>query len=229
MGAAAPTPGPTPTPAATATLKDMLPVNTSLVLELDDEVNTGTASVGQTFRTHLKNPIVIDGTTVATAGAPVVGTVTFVSRASAPDHNGYLSVRFAPLVLSNGETLPLRPLSSTWSILVTAGQQNTAGVEDTLKDIFIPYHFIYRQFRKGSNLDLKPGTTVHAVTMGTVRMVAGAPKVELLEPLRLGTATPFTAVTPIPLFTQEPLVKGTPTPKPSSTPTKIPQPTPSPY
>ncbi|MDE2573063.1 MAG: hypothetical protein KGM44_11150 [bacterium] len=193
----------------------MLPLDTSLVLVLDDEVNTGTASEGQSFRAHLKDAIVLAGQTIAAAGTPVVGRVTFVSRAAAPDHDGYLSVRFDSLPVAGGGSLPLRPLSSTWSIRVTAGQENTSAVEDQIKDIFIPYHFLYRQFRKGSNLDLKPGTTVHAVTMGTVRMVAGTPQIEVTAPIQLGTAVPYAGVTPIPFFTPEPLVKATPKPSPS--------------
>ncbi|HVA36294.1 MAG TPA: hypothetical protein VNJ51_01640 [Candidatus Dormibacteraeota bacterium] len=237
QGAAAPTPMPavSPTPAAPAAIapkpgrtpapKDVLPLNTALVLELDDEVNTATAKQGQTFRAHLKDPIMLDGLTVAPAGTPVIGQVVFDSRASAPDHDGYMSVTFGPLKLAGGQSLPLRPFSSTWDIHVTAGEESTAEVTDVVKDIFIPYHYLYRQFRKGSDLDLKPGTTVHAVTMGTVRMIAGNPQVEVLQPVRLGTAVPFTTVTPIPLFTPQPLIKATPKPGPS--PSAAPSPSPS--
>ncbi|MDE3077657.1 MAG: hypothetical protein KGJ86_19740 [Chloroflexota bacterium] len=207
-------------------------MNTSLVLQLDDEVNTGSAKVGDSFHAHLKNAIILAGGTVAAAGAPVLGHVTFVSRASAPDHDGYVGVRFDPLPLADGASLPLRPLNATWSIHVTAGQQSTSDVKDTLADIFIPYHFLYRQFRKGSNLDLKPGTTVHAITMGTVRMIADVPHVEAIEPVHLGTAVPYSTVTPIPLFTPQPLVKATPkhspSAKPSSSPTPSASPSPSP-
>ena len=219
-GAAAP--APVAAPSATPAPKDVLPVNSSLVLALDDEVNTATAREGETFRAHLTAPLTLNGIMVAGAGSTVTGTVTFVSHASAPDHDGYLSVRFSPLPLAGGITLPLRPLSSTWSIHVTAGQESTSAVTDDLKDIFVPYHFIYRQFRKGSDLDLKPGSTVHALTMGTLRLVAGAPRVELLDPVHLGTSVPYSTVTPIPLFTPVPLIKTTPKPSPSPTPNATP-------
>lgn len=192
-------------------------MNSSLVLELDDDLNTATASEGQTFRTHLASALTLDGVKVAAAGAPVTGTVIFVRHAAAPDQDGYMSVRFSPLPLAGGIALPLRPFSTTWSVHVTAGQESTSAVTDDIKDILVPYHFLYRQFRKGSNLDLKPGSTVHALTMGTVRLMAGSPRVELLDPVRLGTSVPYTAVTPIPLFTPRPLI--TATPRPSSTPT----------
>ncbi|TAM77227.1 hypothetical protein EPN44_03580 [bacterium] len=215
-GAAAPVPvaAPSPSPAP----KDVLPVNSSLVLELDDEISTATTSEGRTFRAHLASALMLSGVKVAAAGTPVIGTVTFVRHAAAPDKDGYMSVRFSSLPLAGGITLPLRPLSATWSIHVTGGQESTSAVTDDIKDIFVPYHFLYRQFRKGSDLDLKPGSTVHALTMGTVRLIAGAPRVELLDPVRLGTSVPYTVVTPIPLFTPEPLITATPKPSPSPTP-----------
>ncbi|TAM59173.1 hypothetical protein EPN52_08775 [bacterium] len=209
--------------AAWATPKEVLPVNSSLVLALDDEVNTASAKVGETFRAHLVSALMLGDTKIAPAGTPLTGTVTFASHATAPDHDGYLGVRFSALPLAGGAELPLRPLSSTWSIHVTRGKESTSAVTDEVKDILVPYHFLYRQFRKGSDLDLKPGSTVHALTMGTVRLVAGAPQVALLAPVRLDTSVPYTAVTPIPLFTPQPLIKATPKPSPSPAPSPTPQ------
>jgi len=79
---AAATPKPKPAPVATGPKDYVVPAGTSISVQLPAEISTKTATVGQRVSGNLTNDIVVDGKTVAKAGALVQGSVTEVISGS---------------------------------------------------------------------------------------------------------------------------------------------------
>ncbi len=134
----------------------VLPLDSSVLFVLDDRIGSRVSQTGTEARAHLKDPLVLGGITVAPAGTPVRIKITDVHGAQAPDVDGSIDILFEPMRLANQTQLPLRTPTAHVTVHVTAGEASTAGVADTIKDIFIPYHYLYRLFRKGAELDLRP-------------------------------------------------------------------------
>ena len=77
-----PAPKPAPTPVAAGPKTYTVPAGTSLSVQLPGELSTKTAQVGQRFTANLTSDLVLNGVTVARAGAPVQGSVTEVISGS---------------------------------------------------------------------------------------------------------------------------------------------------
>ena len=75
-------PKPAPTPVATGPKNYTVPAGTSVSVQLPGELSTKTAKVGQRFTANLSSDVVVDGITVAKAGAPVQGSITEVISGS---------------------------------------------------------------------------------------------------------------------------------------------------
>ena len=75
-------PKPKPKPVATGPKDYVVPAGTSISVQLPAEISTKTAKVGQRVSGNLTNDIVVDGKTVAKAGALVQGSVTEVISGS---------------------------------------------------------------------------------------------------------------------------------------------------
>ena len=214
-------PAPTPVPAA----DQLVPLNSSVLVVLDDRIGSGFTSDGTQARAHLKDPLEQNGTVLAPAGTVLRIKVTDVRGAQAPDVDGSMNIYFEPLALGNGASLPLRAPVSHISVETTSGAASTAEVTDTIKDIFIPYHFLYRMFRKGANVDLHPGTILRARTDAIV-VKSGTGYAVINAPARaLSIDPPHVDYKPYPFYTVPP---KTPVPKPSPTITPVPQPSQSP-
>ena len=211
----------TPVPAA----DQLLPLNSSILVVLDDRVGSGFTADGTQARAHLKEALAQSGTVLAPAGTPVYIKVTDVRAAHAPDVDGSLNIYFEPLALSNGSSLALRAPVSHLSVETTAGAASTSQVTDTIKDIFIPYHYLYRMFRKGANVDLHPGTILRARTDAIVVKSGAGFAVVNAAPRALSIDPPHVDYKPYPFYTVPP---KTPAPKPSPTVTPLPQPSVSP-
>jgi hypothetical protein len=76
------TPAPAPTPVAAGPKDYVVPAGTSISVQLPAAISTKTASVGQRISANLTNDIVVDGKTVAKAGALVQGSITEVISGS---------------------------------------------------------------------------------------------------------------------------------------------------
>ncbi len=204
---------PTPLPANAA----VLPVDSSLLFVLDDTVNSRRSHPGDYVRMHLKDALVLNGRTVAPAGTPGRFRIVTTTAAQSPDVEGSVDVFFDKVDLPKYGSLPVRSARSHWTNEMTSGRASTAGVTDTIKDIFIPYHALYRAFRKGSELDLHPGTVVRVRTAATIdASQPGVVSIVTPPPFRLNLDAPHSDYTPLPLVTVAP--KVTPTPKPTPRP-----------
>lgn len=166
----------------------------------------------------------VGGVDLAPAGAPASLKVISTQAALAPDIDGSVKILLDPLALPGRGSLPVSAAHEYITVELTAGQANTNTLEDTAKDIFIPGHFIYRQFRKGRELTLPVGSILRARTAASIDASA-APTIVISTPppFHLSTDVPHAAFTPIPLYSVP-----TPQPRPTSTPRPPPTPAPSP-
>ena len=71
-----------PTPVAAGPKTYTVPAGTSVSVQIPAEMSTKTAQVGQRFTANLTSDLVVNGVTVARAGAPVQGSVTEVISGS---------------------------------------------------------------------------------------------------------------------------------------------------
>jgi len=77
-----PAPKPAPTPVAAGPKNYTVPAGTSVSVQMPAEISTKTAKVGQRFTANLSSDLVVDGKTLAKAGAPVQGSITEVISGS---------------------------------------------------------------------------------------------------------------------------------------------------
>ena len=77
-----PAPKPAPTPVAAGPKTYTVPAGTSVSVQIPAEMSTKTAQVGQRFTANLTSDLVLNGVTVARAGAPVQGSITEVISGS---------------------------------------------------------------------------------------------------------------------------------------------------
>jgi hypothetical protein len=227
-------PPPGPTAATTASPSpapvpgSYLPVGSPIELVLDDPVDSKKTKGGTLIRLHLAKRLVVGGLELASAGAPASLKVVSTQPALAPDIDGSVKIVLDPLLLPGRGSLPVSAAHEYITVELTAGQASTNSLEDAAKDIFIPGHVLYRQFRKGRELTLPVGSILRARTAASVDASA-APNIVISTPppFRLSTDVPHAAFTAIPLYTiPTPLARHSP-PPPSPTPTPTPVPTPT--
>jgi len=84
-----------------------LPSGTHITVRTDSQISSGTAHVGQSFRANLVKDVVIDGKTIAKAGAPARGKVTYAESSGRLHAPGQVSIRLTSIQLANGKTLAL--------------------------------------------------------------------------------------------------------------------------
>jgi len=82
-----------------------VPAGTRITVRTDSQISSANAHVGQKFRANLVKDLVVDGKTVAKAGAPVRGKVTFAKSSGRLHDPGQITVRLTSIQLSNGKTL----------------------------------------------------------------------------------------------------------------------------
>jgi hypothetical protein len=70
-----------------------VPAGTSLTVRIGSEISSGKATVGQKFEGTLAHDLVVSGKTLAKAGAPVKGKVTFVKNSGRLHEPGQLTLR----------------------------------------------------------------------------------------------------------------------------------------
>jgi len=84
-----------------------VPAGTHITVRTDSQINSGTAKVGQPFRANLMKDVVVNGKTIAKAGAPARGKVTYAESSGRLHAPGQVSIRLTSIQLANGKTLPL--------------------------------------------------------------------------------------------------------------------------
>lgn len=221
-----PTPEPPPrvAPSATPTgtpKSSVLPLDSSLFFVLDDTISSH-SKPGTIAHAHLRDPIVLDGITVAPAGSQVAIEITQAQGAQVGGVDGTVEIYFQSLPLAGNVSLPLSTPTARINPHMSAGQQSTQGIEDTVGDIFIPGHLLYHMLRKGGDVTLRPGTVIRARTAATVRVSRGVVAIATPAPFVTTDDTPQPAFSVAPMYT--PPGYHAPTPKPS--PSVSPKPTP---
>jgi hypothetical protein len=229
---AAPIGGPTSSPTAAPT-GATLPYGSTIVFVLDDKIDSRSTRPGTTIRMHLKAPLVVNGATLAPAGAPASLVIVNTHGATTGDEDGSVQLHVDPLVLPGlGITVPIRAYHEYLTMERSAGQLATRDTTDTIGDIFIPWHVLYHAFRPGQQYVLQPGTEMKTQTAATID--ASNPHAIVLTtppPFESTYDPPHADITAQPLFTPaperpHPLPHGHPTlpPTPAPTPTLGPSP-----
>ena len=220
-------PRPVPTVTATAASpRSVLPYGSPIFFVIDDKVNSGTTAPGTVVHMHLRDPLVLQGTTIALAGTPATFTVVNVSKAESGDVNGAIQIHLDPLTLAGGLTLPLRAYHEYLTMEMTGGQIATRSTTDTIEDVFIPYAPLYQLLRKGHQMVLPVGSVLRAETDATLD--ATHPKALVIStppPFVSNFDPPHADLTAAPFYTPTPM---RPHPLPHGRPTLPPKPSPSP-
>ena len=113
---AAPTPAPTPQAVS-------IPSGTQISIRLNDELNSETSQVGDTFHGSISTPITVDGRTVVPTTADVEGRVVDVKSAGRFKGQSDLVIELTRLVM-NGKSYPLT--TDRWSKQGNARGKSTA-------------------------------------------------------------------------------------------------------
>ncbi len=204
-----------------------LPYGSNLDFVLDDKVNSGTTSPGTIVHMHLKSALIVNGITIAPAGAPAQFEIVNARKAHSGDEDGALQIHLDPLALPGRDMkLPIRAYHEYLTIEHSTGQLTTLEATDTVADIFIPGHYIYHALRSGRQFVLPPGSVLRAETDVTIDagnanhiVFATAP------PFASHYDTPHADLTLPPFYTPAP---SRPKPLPKGKATLPPSPTPSP-
>jgi len=83
-----------------------IPAGSALTVRVGTEINSGTAKVGDRFDGTLAHSLVVNGKTVAKAGAPVRGKVTSAKSSGRLHAPGELAVRLTSVQV-NGKMVPI--------------------------------------------------------------------------------------------------------------------------
>jgi hypothetical protein len=95
----------------------IVPAGTPITVRLQNSISSASATPGQSFDFTLVEPLVVDGKTVAAAGAPGQGRV-IAARESGRLHNaGYLRIGMASIEV-NGKQVPVQ----SSSIFISGGR-----------------------------------------------------------------------------------------------------------
>jgi hypothetical protein len=227
-----PTPMPKASPSPTAPPANVLPLDSTLMLVLDDPISSKSSKAGEMVRAHLKNAIVVGGRIVAPAGTNATIRIVDVSPSDIADTYGFVDIFCEPLALPDGRTLPLRAPVARLEPRVSSGHESTVAAEDTVGDIFVPYYGLYQIFRKGKNFVLGPGSEIPARTEATITAQPnGAIAIVTPRPLAVSGEAPNSSYRAVPVATPFGPAVETPhrkvaTPAPSSSPSPSPSPSP---
>lgn len=203
-----------------------LPFGSTLLLVLDDKIDSGATKPGTIIHMHLRAPLVVNGAAIAPAGTPATLAIVTTRHAQSGDIDGAVQIHLDPIALpGRSEALPVRANHEYLTIELTAGQQATRGTTDTIADIFVPYHVLYHAFRRGRQLVLPVGSVLRAQTGATID--ASDPKAIVVTtppPFVSTYDAPHADLTPSPYYTPaplppRPLPKGKATLPPSAAPT----------
>jgi hypothetical protein len=91
---------------ALAGFAQTIPAGTPVTVRLGSQINSGKAHAGDRFDANLTHDLVVDGKTIAKAGAPAKGKVTYVKPSGRLHAPGELSLRLTSVEV-NGKQLPI--------------------------------------------------------------------------------------------------------------------------
>jgi len=84
---------------------ETVPAGAHITVRTDSQISSATAHVGQTFRANLTKDFVVDGKTIAKAGAPATAKVTFAKSSGRLHAPGQLTVRLTSIQLADGKSM----------------------------------------------------------------------------------------------------------------------------
>ena len=85
----------------------IVPVNTAMYVRLQQPISSTSAQSGQNFSAVLDEPLMVDGQTLAPAGATVTGMVVAARESGHVNGAGYLRITLTSILL-NGKNVPLQ-------------------------------------------------------------------------------------------------------------------------
>ena len=86
---------------------ETVPAGTRITVRTDALINSANAHVGQSFHANLIKDLVVNGKTIAKAGAPAKGKVTYAKSSGRLHDPGELTIRLTSIQLTNGKNLPI--------------------------------------------------------------------------------------------------------------------------
>lgn len=72
---------------------ETIPAGTRLTVRIDSQINSGSAKTGQRFNSNLTRDLVVHGKTLARAGAPAYGKISYVKPSGRLHAPGEVSIR----------------------------------------------------------------------------------------------------------------------------------------
>ena len=82
-----------------------VPAGTRITVRTDSQINSASAHVGQSFHANLVRDVVVNNKTIAKAGAPANGKVTFAKPSGRLHAPGQVTIRLTSIQLADGKTL----------------------------------------------------------------------------------------------------------------------------
>ena len=89
-----------------AAAADTLPYGTKISVRMESGINPRTAKTGQTFHARLARALVVHGKSIADAGAPVKGKVTYAKSSGRLHDPGELTLRLTSVEI-HGKSVPI--------------------------------------------------------------------------------------------------------------------------
>src|SRR6266550_3666494 len=86
-------------------LAQTVPAGTRITVRTDSLVNSASAHVGQPFHANLVKDLVVDGKTIAKAGTPAKGKVTYAKASGRLHAPGQVTIRLTSIQLRDCKTL----------------------------------------------------------------------------------------------------------------------------
>jgi hypothetical protein len=86
-------------------LAQTVPAGTRITIRTDSQINSSSAHVGQSFHANLVKDLVVNGKTIAKAGAPAKGKVTYAKSSGRLHAPGQVTIRLTSIELRDGKTL----------------------------------------------------------------------------------------------------------------------------
>lgn len=92
--------------AGAAAVAQTIPAGTKITVRTNTQINSGTAKAGESFQGNLTHDLVINGKTIAKAGAPAKGRITFAKESGRLHDPGELSLRLTAVEV-HGKMVPV--------------------------------------------------------------------------------------------------------------------------
>lgn len=182
---AKPAPKPAPTPVAAGPKTYTVPAGTSVSVQLPGELSTKTAKVGQRFTANLTSDLVVNGATVARAGAPVQGSISeVISGSKTIGGKPTLALTFDNMTFAGGDM----PINGR--LTQVAAKSDKAGDTAKIAGGAVAGGVIGHQF------DSDKGKVVGAI-LGAAAGTAAAKKTGKEVVLPAGTVIGFTLDSPV--------------------------------